>query len=95
MSSEVLPRVKDAFDRVYREEGFVPTSKAHNDPESKTMLEQEARKRALAHLSVKDRVVIDSCVKRMKEACVSVYLGDSSALQILEHIGIFLSEAGR
>jgi len=95
MSYEVIPRVKDAFERVYREEGFIPTSKVSNDPESKVMLEQEARKRALAHLDGKDRAVIESCVKRLKECCPHVSLGDSAALQILEHIGILFSEASR
>ena len=87
--------VKEAYDRVYRKAGFVPTSNLKNDPNSKSNLEQEARKRALSKLDGKDRVVIDSCVKRMKECCPGVYLGDSAALQILERIGIFLAEAER
>lgn len=90
--SEVIPRVKDAFDRVYRETGFKPTSKIPNDPESKVMLEQEARKRALAHLQGKDRAVIDSCAQRLKDCSSHVGLGDSAALQILEHLGIFFLE---
>lgn len=93
--SEVIPRVKEAFDRVYRETGFKPTSKIPNDPESKVMLEQEARKRALAHLPGKDRAVIDSCAQRLKECSTGAGLGDSAALQILEHLGIFFSEATR
>lgn len=95
MSYEVIPRVKDAFDRVYREEGFVASSRLKSDPNSKPLLEQEARKRALAHLDPHDRIVIDSCVKRLKECRPGVYLGDSAALMILQHIGIFLSEAGK
>ena len=87
--------VKEAYDRVYRKAGFQPSSNLKNDPNSKPMLEQEARKRALSKLDGRDRVMIDSCVKRMKECCPGVYLGDSAALQILEHIGIFLAEAER
>lgn len=85
--------VKESFDRVYREAGFIPTSNLRNDPDSKAYIEQEARKRALAHLEGYDRFQIDSCIKRMKECCPGVYLGDNAALQILEHLGIFLAEA--
>lgn len=87
--------VKTAFDRVYHQAGFVPQSKIPNDPESKVMLEQESRKRALAHLEPHDRRQVESCVKRLKETCVGVYLGDAAALQILEHIGVFLAEVER
>jgi len=87
--------VKEAFDRVYKECSCVPTSKASNDPESKVMLEQESRKRALAHLEPHDRYEVESCVKRLRECCRGVMLGDSAALQIIEHLGIFFSEAAR
>ena len=87
--------VKDAFDRVYKQEKFIPTSKVSNDPDSKPMLEQESRKRALAHLDIQDRLVVMDCVKRLKETCPGVMLGDSAALQILEHIGVFLMQAER
>ena len=87
--------VKEAYDRVYRKAGFQPSSNLKSDPNSKTNLETEARKRALSALEPEDRQQIDGCVKRMKECCVGVYLGDASALQILEHIGIFLAEAER
>jgi len=85
--------VKEAYDRVYREAHFVPSSNFKNDPNSKPMLEQEARKRALAHLDGFDRHQVEGCVKRLKECCPGVYLGDNAALQIIEHLGIFLSEA--
>lgn len=87
--------VKEAYDRVYRKAGFVPSSNLKNDPNSKPMLEQEARKKALGSLDSEDRMQVNSCVKRLKECCPGVYLGDSAALQILEHIGIFLAEAER
>ena len=88
-----LVNVKEVYDRVYREAGFIPVTTKKNDPNSKPYIEQEARKRALAHLEGYDRFQIDSCIKRMKECCPGVYLGDSAALQIIEHLGIFLSEA--
>ena len=94
MSHEPIPRVKEAFDRIYREEGYVPSSNLKSDPNSKPLLEQESRKRALAHLDLHDRIVIESCIDRLKECCPGVALGDSAALMILEHIGIFLSETG-
>ena len=87
--------VKDAFDRVYKQSGFIPQSKIPNDPESKVMLEQESRKRALAHLDPADRRQVESCMKRLKETCPGVSLGDSAALQIIEHLGIFFAEAER
>ena len=87
--------VKEAYDRVYRKAGFTPTSNRSDDTNSKTNLETEARKRALTALEPEDRHQIDGCVKRMKECCVGVYLGDAAALQILEHIGVFLAEAER
>ena len=87
--------VKNAFDRVYKQSGFTPQSKLPNDPESKVVLEQESRKRALAHPEPSDRYQVEGCVKRLKEVCPGVNLGDSAALQILEHIGIFLMEAER
>ena len=87
--------VKNAFDRVYKQSGFTPQSKLPNDPESKVVLEQESRKRALAHLEPEDRHQVEGCVKRLKECCVGVYLGDAAALQILEHIGVFLAQAER
>ena len=87
--------VKEAYDRVYREAGFIPVTTKKNDPNSKPYIEQEARKRALAHLEPEDRMQVNSCVKRLKECCPGVYLGDSAALQIIEHIGIFLSEVER
>ena len=58
-----------------------------NDPEGKYIMEQESRKRALAHISLEDRKMIDSCRKRLGD----VGIGESSALQILAHLGIFLS----
>ena len=87
--------VKEAYDRMYREAVFIPVTTKKNDPNSKPYIEQEARKRALAHLEPEDRMQVNSCVKRLKECCPGVYLGDSEALQILEHIGIFLSEVER
>ena len=87
--------VKEAYDRVYRKAGFVPTSNLKNDPNSKSNLEAEARNHALSKLEPEDRYNVNSCVKRLKECCPGVYLGDSAALQILEHLGIFLSEVER
>ena len=87
--------VKEAYDRVYRKAGFVPSSNLKSDPNSKTNLETEARRRALSALEPKDRHQVEDCVKRMKECCVGVYLGDAAALQILEHIGVFLMQADR
>ena len=87
--------VKEAYNRIYREAHFVPTSNMKNNPDSKSYIEQEARKRALAHLDGYDRFQVDSCVKRVKECCPGVSLGDSAALQIIEHLGIFLAEAER
>ncbi|MBQ6508056.1 MAG: hypothetical protein IJI07_01160 [Flexilinea sp.] len=87
--------VKEAYDRIYREAGFIPTSNMSNDPNSKAAIEQDSRRRALSGLDPKDRVTVVDCVKRMKECCQGVYLGDAAALQILEHIGVFLFEAER
>ena len=87
--------VKEAYDRVYRKAGFQPSSNLKGDPNSKTYLEAEARNHALTKLDGQDRRQVDSCVKRLKECCPGVYLGDSAALQIIEHIGIFLAEAER
>lgn len=87
--------VKEAYDRIYREAGFIPTSNMSNDPNSKTSIEQESRRRALSALDLQDRQNVNSCVTRMKECCRGVYLGDSAALQILEHIGVFLAEVER
>lgn len=84
---------KEAYDRIYREAGFTPTSNRSDDPTSKPALEQDSRRRALSELEPRDRVVVVDCVKRLKECCVGVYLGDAAALQILEHIGVFLAEA--
>ena len=87
--------VKEAYDRVYRMAGWKPSSNASNDPNSKANIETVARKRALAHLEGPDRRQVESCVKRLKECCVGVMLGDSAALQILEHLGVFLMQAER
>ena len=87
--------VKEAYDRVYRKAGFQPSSNMKNDPNSKPMLEQEARNHALSKLEPEDRYNVNSCVKRLKECCPGVALGDSAALQIIEHLGIFLAEAER
>ena len=88
-------RVKHVIDAVYAESGFRPASKESNDPESKYVLEQEARKRALAHLDPQDRNRINSCTKCLKDRARGTYLGDSAALQVLMHLGIFLSRAGK
>ena len=86
---------KEAYDRIYREAGFTPTSNRSDDPNSKPALEQDSRRRALSALEPEDRNRVNGCVKRLKECCVGVYLGDAAALQILEHIGVFLAEAER
>ena len=87
--------VKEAFDREYRRTGYVPSSNMVNDPNSKAYIENSARKKALMDLDSYDRTNVNSCVKRLKECCQHVSLGDAAALQILEHIGIFLNEAER
>lgn len=84
--------VKEKIDKVYKEARFVPTSNLKSDPNSKPNLESEARRRALTSLELEDRVVIESCVESIKERCYGVRIGDMAALQILEHLGIFLSE---
>lgn len=89
----IAPRVKFAFDRVYKEEGFVPTSKVSKDPWSRSVLEREARKRALACMSSKDRILIEGCAERLKDCCRETQLGDTAAMQILAHLGVFLLEA--
>ena len=87
--------VKEAYDREYRRANYVPSSNMANDPNSKTYLENEARKKALTDLNSYDRYNVNSCVKRLKECCIGVSLGDAAALQVIEHIGIFLNEAER
>ena len=87
--------VKEAYDRIYHQAGFVASSERANDPNSKTMIEQESRRRALSELDPKDRAVVVDCVTRMKQCCPGVMLGDSAALQILEHLGVFLMQAER
>ena len=87
--------VKEAYNREYRKANYVPSSNMANDPNSKTYLENEARKKALANLNNYDSYNVNSCVKRLKECCIGVSLGDAAALQIIEHIGIFLNEAER
>ena len=62
--------------------------------EKERIAERLKRLRTLAHLDLHDRIVIESCIDRLKECCPGVALGDSAALMILEHIGIFLSETG-
>lgn len=86
-------RVKTAIDAVYKSAGYIPSSKKKNDPETAYMMEQEARKRALSHLAASDRICVEECVQRLKETCPHCNLGDGAALQILMHLGIFLSQA--
>ena len=87
--------VKEAYNREYRMVNYVPSSNMANDQNSKTYLENEARKKVLGSLDSEDRYNVNSCVKRLKECCIGVSLGDAAALQIIEHIGVFLAEAER
>ena len=82
-------RAKDIIDAIYQEACYVESRTDSNDPNSKRVMEQESRKRALAHMGVKDRIMIEGCATRLKEAAG---IGDSSAMQILMHLGIILSE---
>ena len=88
-------RVKTTIKAIYDNAGYRETSKAGNDPDAKVNMERESRKLALAHLPMKDRVAINDCTKRLKECSAGCNLGDGAALQILMHLGIFLSRAER
>ena len=87
--------VKEKIDKVYKDAKFVSSSNLRSDPNSRPSLEAEARLRALESLEPKDRKEIESCVDRLKLCCYGAKIGDSAALQILEHLGIFLSEVER
>lgn len=88
-------RVKHAIDAVYADSGYREDTKASNDPENRVVMEKESRRRALAHLPVKDRTMINACTQRLKECCPGCNFGDGAAMQVLMHIGIFLSLAGK
>lgn len=88
-------RVKHVIDAVYADAGYREETKASNDPENKVVMEKESRRRALAHLPLKDRQMINACTQRLKECSAGCNLGDGGAMQVLMHVGIFLSRAER
>ena len=84
-------RVKQVIEGIYAEHGFVPTSKKSNDPTSAYELEKEACRRALTRMGTKERMEVEGYIKRLSESCRGVYMGKYAAMQILMHLGVFLS----
>ena len=87
-------RVNDVLEELYREHGYV-TIKDKGDTDSRYYLEQEARKRALAHLDPEDRKMIEACAAALKISMSGNYAGKGTVLQIIEHIGIFLAASSK
>ena len=89
-----MARVKDAYDRVYRECGYKPGTNAPKDRKTKSGIEQLARIEALVHLDSKDRTMIEDCVERLIICSQGTGLGEGSAINIIQHLGIFFLETG-